>query len=326
MKLITSEFENQKPTGNLYQGDVLGNRFQFGSNLVSLIEQIDDGGVISIDAPWGEGKSRFINWWKQHLERDEFTVTILDAFEHDFQGDAFMAIFPKLEELFTNYKNTLSDVTEETKVTITRAFNAFVEKGSPILSGTLATIALGNPIAGKAIADVMKATVAGIFSKQPQNTLHSELMEFRAALSEFANTVFTETDKPFIFIIDELDRCRPDFAVEVLEKLKHFFTVPGIIWVLSVNLDQLADSIQHIYGNKKPHLYFEKFIHIQTTLPKNDKERGHIGNPLKNSHYLNMIQGITSNIFDKTQVHETLCVLFEKWFFVNLSGKFGVSY
>ena len=56
------------------------------------------------------------------------------------------------------------------------------------------------------------------------------------------------TSKKLVFLIDELDRCRPTYAVETIEKIKHLFSVPGIIWVLVMNKEQIESSIQKVYG------------------------------------------------------------------------------
>jgi len=69
--------------------------------------------------------------------------------------------------------------------------------------------------------------------------------------------------KPLIFIIDELDRCRPLFALEILERIKHFFSVPNIHFVLGAHLDQLCNSVILAYGPKiDARVYLQKFIHL----------------------------------------------------------------
>jgi hypothetical protein len=80
-----------------------------------------------------------------------------------------------------------------------------------------------------------------------------------------------------VFFIDELDRCRPDFAVEVLEKIKHLFSAKNVIFVISYNKSQLSKIISSVYGVDKVDSlkYLEKFIHIEANLPivdLNDQE------------------------------------------------------
>ena len=52
-----------------------------------------------------------------------------------------------------------------------------------------------------------------------------------------------------LIFIDELDRCRPTFAIETLEVVKHFFNVPNVVFVFSLDMNQLQKSIKTIYGD-----------------------------------------------------------------------------
>lgn len=70
-------------------------------------------------------------------------------------------------------------------------------------------------------------------------------------------------------MIDELDRCRPDFALSLLEVVKHFFSVKGVQFVLGVRLEALEESRWHRYGpNTDAGLYLQKFLHLRLSLPE----------------------------------------------------------
>ncbi|WP_443112194.1 KAP family P-loop NTPase fold protein [Enterobacter sp. DC3] len=85
---------------------------------------------------------------------------------------------------------------------------------------------------------------------------------------ELLTKIHTKSDKKVIFIIDELDRARPDFALDLLEKIKHIFSVEGFVFLLVVNREQFEKSIECRYGNINARLYLNKFIHYWFTLPK----------------------------------------------------------
>lgn len=76
--------------------------------------------------------------------------------------------------------------------------------------------------------------------------------------------------KPLVFIIDELDRCRPNYAVEVLEQMKHFFAVPGIVFVLSIDKNHLASSVKGYYGSENINTdeYLRRFIDLEYSIPE----------------------------------------------------------
>ena len=72
---------------------------------------------------------------------------------------------------------------------------------------------------------------------------------------------------PLVFVIDELDRCRPPFALALLEKIKHLFAVPGVIFVLVSSLQQLEAAVRLAYGDIDTRTYLEKFYHLRLLLP-----------------------------------------------------------
>ena len=99
------------------------------------------------------------------------------------------------------------------------------------------------------------------------------LLKFREDLEIFVNEVCEK--KPLIFIIDELDRCNPHYAVKVLERIKHLFNIPNIIFVLSIDKEQLSNSIRGYYGSDliNANEYLKRFIDIEYALPDPDVEK-----------------------------------------------------
>ena len=77
---------------------------------------------------------------------------------------------------------------------------------------------------------------------------------------------------PLIVMIDELDRCRPSYAVELLKVAKHLFDVDKAVFVLAVNRDELTHSINALYGNDFDATgYLRRFVDIDFQLPNPDR-------------------------------------------------------
>lgn len=92
--------------------------------------------------------------------------------------------------------------------------------------------------------------------------------EFKEKLGKFSH----DYNKKLIFFIDELDRCRPSFAIELLETIKHLFSVPGVIFVTSLDKSQLSHSVATIYGEKMDTTgYLRRFFDLDYKLPSPDK-------------------------------------------------------
>ena len=111
-------------------------------------------------------------------------------------------------------------------------------------------------------------------SKQaPPNDL-ADYLEKRAAkdglkkhLAELAAEVRADTGQPLVFIIDELDRCRPTFAIELLERVKHIFGVPNIVFVFGINRSELTKSLESVYGEIDSGTYLRRFFDMEFVLP-----------------------------------------------------------
>ncbi|PAT25890.1 hypothetical protein CJ307_10670 [Klebsiella quasipneumoniae] len=123
-----------------------------------------------------------------------------------------------------------------------------IEKASDAIAESLT-----NPLE-EYIADKIKS------AKNERNNI----VHFKETLEE----IHARTQKKTLIIIDELDRARPDYALDLLEKIKHLFSVKGFVFLLVVNREQFEKSIECRYGQIDSRLYLNKFIHYWFTLPK----------------------------------------------------------
>ena len=83
----------------------------------------------------------------------------------------------------------------------------------------------------------------------------------------------SEQRKPLVVFIDELDRCRPTYAIELLEVAKHLFAVDGVVFVLGVNRSELAESVKAVYGASfNAEGYLHRFFDIDIRLPSPDRK------------------------------------------------------
>ena len=105
-------------------------------------------------------------------------------------------------------------------------------------------------------------------------------VEFRDSLKNFISEYYKQLqeDNPnnlkmrVVVLVDELDRCRPDYALKVLERIKHFFNIPDYIFVFFSNKKEIEKSIEHIYGTANGGVYLEKFYNFQFRLPAPEKK------------------------------------------------------
>jgi hypothetical protein len=76
-----------------------------------------------------------------------------------------------------------------------------------------------------------------------------------------------ELSNPAFVFIDELDRCRPSYAVEMLETIKHIFDIPGVVFVVATDTEQLQHAVKAIYGvGFDARVYLSRFFNSRFSL------------------------------------------------------------
>ncbi|AHD08583.1 KAP family P-loop NTPase fold protein [Phaeobacter gallaeciensis] len=259
------------------------NRKATGNKLSDLVERIDDPLVIALDGAWGSGKSFFLKCWVgAHRKREGNTTETVyfDAFQHDFLDDPLIALTGAIAERFETSKAKETEHRGERSKKIKKAAWT-VGKGALRIGASVATFGatevlseVGDVVA-KAVGDEAKALLSSDSGDDEAEEFWSAhhariaaMEAFRLALSELTEPDETEhPQRKLVIVIDELDRCRPDYALSLLEIIKHFFNVPGVHFVLGVNLKELQNSVRARYGSGvEAETYLQKFTTMQMTL------------------------------------------------------------
>jgi hypothetical protein len=253
--------------GDLFEREALADR------LTGVLSRLPDGGVLAIDASWGEGKTWFGRHWHSRLVDSGYRAAYIDCFQRDFVEDPFLMIAGELLEMLKSGKPEAQH----------RLLEAGKKLGAALLpaAAKLAVNAAGHWVLGNAdLADDLARVgeslqedaasgLESLVSKRLESyeTDKQSVEGFRKALQDLASD--SEDGKPLLVFLDELDRCRPDFAVRTIERIKHFFEVPNVVFVLLLNRRQLASAIRGVYGPAVDgEAYLGKFVQLGLTLPK----------------------------------------------------------
>lgn len=322
------------PTEGFTPENDIFKREAFGRGLANIVSRAEDNLVIAIDAPWGEGKTTFIQQWRGLLASSDYGINCIyfDAFAGDYQDDPLVAIASELYEYIATSevagkdatvrdrrkKEFLTGVKKWGKVALLAGLRVGVKAGSAGLvclsdiedgfSEVQKTIgeAVGKEVV-KSGGDVVLKKLEHYFESQQE--LKRGLIDIHDALAKLAVDIKEESGKPLVFIIDELDRCRPDFALDLLERVKHIFSVPGIVYVLVCNSIQLEEHVKCRYGLcVQAKTYLTKFIDISLHLPKNELSNENRSTEIDTAKYVNyMLEKLS---FPKGRLHRnTLEVL-----------------
>jgi hypothetical protein len=151
--------------------------------------------------------------------------------------------------------------------------NDFVEKAKNIFTRSAKTLGKAglNIITSKVIGSENAKQLLSDFSDIFFDELvikGSEETPLYEKLKQILGNITNNLEKPLYIIVDELDRCRPSFALETLEKIKHIFQVKNLKFVLVYNDYILESIIEKAYGVSNGNRYLEKFV--QKTIPLNN--------------------------------------------------------
>lgn len=262
------------PPENPFGFDLLG-RKPVAEALTELAKSSPEGLVLSLHAPWGGGKSTFLQMWRQQLQIDGFKTLYFNAWESDFTDDALVALIGELEAGVS----LLRDMgTKENPSHVAASINKAKKIGATLLRRSL-PVALKVGTAGildvdqfseKALSDFAEKTAEAQIKAYEES--RKSIGKFRDAIAEVAKDL-SQPDEggatlPLILIVDELDRCRPPYAVRILECIKHLFAVPKVVFVVAIDKTQLAHSVRSQYGAEMDaHGYLRRFFDIELTLP-----------------------------------------------------------
>ena len=234
-----------------WNDDVLG-REEIAGRLTNLIQNQSDPFTLSIHGNWGTGKTFLLKRWQKDLENKSFRAIYFNAWEDDFSDDPLLAILGQLSDHFK--EGALKTIAKEApKIAL------------PLLRRNASSVL--NRGTGLTLDTDQKEQRNLVDEYLDQRKTKEELKKH---LAEISAEVVKETGHPMVFIIDELDRCRPTFAIELLERVKHIFDVPHLVFIFGINRDELCSSLKSIYGNIEADVYLRRFFDMEFTLPEVD--------------------------------------------------------
>lgn len=222
------------------------------SMLVKLLNSLKENTVLAIDGAWGSGKTVFVKQLLMlsddtiqdygHNTLDEAAINLLrkkqktfyfNAWEYDYLGDALSAMLLKL----------IADDDESLNTASIKKALSMVSMSAGLKNLTHDFIDIDNKTRK---SDLVKAV-------KDQVNRHD-------AVNEFIDKLKGDYER-LIFVIDELDRCRPSFAVELLEVVKHYFMRDDVTFIITTNVNQLSHTIKRYYGSDfDGYAYLNKFF------------------------------------------------------------------
>lgn len=254
---------------SIFKDDALDRKVLI-EDLSEIISSTYEPLVFALNAPWGTGKTTFVKMWKSYLKTNkEINSLYFSAWEDDFSNEPLIAILGELNSYISENFSSSSDIEDKFDNAI-NVGGKILKRGLPAfikgMTGGILDVDSGYEAAIGAMTEETTKALIQQYSKEKELTT-----KFKDTMNELLNTM--DKEKPFIIFIDELDRCRPLYAIELLERIKHLFGIDNLIFILSIDKLQLSESIKSQYGNIDTNNYLRRFIDIEYKLQKGNIEK-----------------------------------------------------
>ncbi|WP_181430909.1 KAP family P-loop NTPase fold protein [Pseudomonas protegens] len=257
----------------VWKDDFMGRKLN-SEFLTKYLVSNDHIKVLNVNSPWGSGKTFFMQRWKADLSKKHVCV-MFNAWETDYSAEPLLALITCIEQ----------QTKDKLDITATEAGRRSVDLGAKILRKAAPLIAKGlvkkyvgveldellGKDAGDLGADGVKDLVSSLIEDQSMTAQHVD--EFKAAVVDRLNTAAENNSLrgPAFIFIDELDRCRPTYAIELLERIKHFFELKNCKFIIASDSAQLAHSIKAVYGQGfSSGEYLKRFFDAEFSLDNTD--------------------------------------------------------
>lgn len=304
------------------------NRKPIAENIIKLLTSPIDLSPMVIDGGWGTGKTEFCQKLIRLMQQQhpDYQPVYIDAFRSDHSGEPLLALLAEIIKACTPPEGSDKKLIEKHKDRIRRIVKAagflmktvakaavghvlkqkweYLEEGMSQITNdgqetknAAATVAgVATTLASHSIDATIDATVEALLKEQIEAEKNLETL--KTCLKDLAE----DKPKPIILFIDELDRCRPDYAVDMLEVIKHVFDIENVKVVLVTNTKQLRAAINHRYGAEvDAQKYLDKFLKYSFALPEKVVAQVEVGQALVSVEYFKQLIR-NSHMADKLRI------------------------
>ena len=206
---------------------------------------------------WGIGKTSFIKMWERMLSEKDKQFIHIDAFKNDIDSEPFIMLLNAFTGLLENiYRNEGKDVSVKLQELKNKAKEIFTLKN---ISKLGLNFIFDKTIGKDNVKEFLSTTYDSCFDE------YTKIQLLYEKLQEILNKLMAEIgNRQLYIIVDELDRCRPDFALETLERIKHLFHIKNVKYILVYNEKAMNSIINNKYGTGiDANRYIDKYVQFK---------------------------------------------------------------
>lgn len=247
--------------------------------------------AVGIFGAWGSGKTTLMRAVSRDLEAHPETVPIwFNAWRYEREEHLIVPLLDTIREQVLEWAGTVNE--PESINGARRLATAFGRAAKAILAGVSMTAGIAGAVevsldANRVAAEWARTPGEESPALEPKSFYHASFKALEVAVTEFFQPWAHEDNQApprrFVVFVDDLDRCLPESAVQVLEAMKLFFDLSGFVFVVGLDQAIIERAVEHKYspsppaaaGNYSPHMagtdYIKKIFQVQLGVPRVDE-------------------------------------------------------
>lgn len=243
---------------------------------INILDAINDGCSIALDGKWGSGKTFFVKQVKMVLDAHNSFIGSdnykdkeeIVSIRNRFYGQNVTELQPQVCIYYDAWQNDNDD-------------DPILSLVYTILNCVDTDFVINNTDCIKVGASIMEVfsgrswgqVIDKLKGENPLDSL-KERKGIEKLVGDFLDALLPEKGNRLVIFIDELDRCKPSYAVRLLERIKHYFEHEKITFVFSINIDEFQHTIKKHYGAEfDGSRYLDRFFDLRIALPSPDLQR-----------------------------------------------------
>ena len=241
--------------------------------LTPLILNLNSPAVFAVNSRWGTGKTTFIEMWSAQLKKDGYRTLKFNAWATDFSSDPLVAFLGEMNDQLSDFlgnsaqnRKAWKNVQKTSMLIIKRTIPGIIKHKTGGALDLMNLEMLNDDDFNNLLADLASDALNAYKVQKDGIKKFKEL--FHKLLKD------KDAKSPTIVFVDELDRCRPDYAISLLERIKHLFDIEDLVFVIALDREQLNHSVKSVYGSGiDADGYLRRFIDLEYILkePQIDK-------------------------------------------------------
>ncbi|MEL0614862.1 KAP family P-loop NTPase fold protein [Marinomonas arenicola] len=243
--------------------------------------------VLNLNSEWGSGKTYFLKRWSEDL-KGHFPTVYIDAWKQDYSDDPLMTV---ISSVINQLREQAGAKEDDKIIKVSNKIIGLLKAAAPGFARSISKryfdidpVAImqaeeGNELGEVEDSDGESMDMSVMASNMVKHLIDEHdaksnaIKDLKKNISQWINEVIDrkKLNFPAFIFVDELDRCRPSYAVEMLETIKHIFDIKGIVFVVATDTEQLQHAVKAIYGEGfDARLYLGRFFNSRFSLKAPD--------------------------------------------------------